>query len=76
MHRYAIKYRPGIYLELETHLNIDYARDTFDIETNLIKVSRRLKSRLPEYYTTDGERAWVTDVPLKLLPRIPMGQLK
>lgn len=62
--------------ELETHLTIDYASNTFDLETNLKKVATKMAARLPQYYTSDGTTGWLTDVPLALLPKLPMGCLR
>lgn len=62
--------------ELETHLNIDYAVGTFDLETNLKKVAVKMALRLPEYFSSDGTTARLTDVPIALFSKLPVGCLK
>ena len=62
--------------ELETHLNIDYANQTFDVETNLKKVAVKMQKRLPQYFSNNGTTAHLTDVPLALITKLSMGCLK
>jgi hypothetical protein len=75
-YRYPLDHLTTTQDELETHLNIDYSADTFDLETNIKKVAAKMASRLPEYFTCDGTTARLTDVPLALLSKLPMGCLR
>jgi hypothetical protein len=75
-HRSALNPQSTTQDEIETHLNIDYAVGTFDLETNLKKVATKMALRLPEYFSSDGTTARLTDVPIALLSKLPMGCLK